>query len=211
MIIYLDEDNSYLSWVRHHRDGFVLEWLRKPTRRCAVLHRATCSKIRDSKSKKTHWTTGRRLKACSLDLAELSVWAEQESGHAVQDCEDCRPRNEVAVTNAKHGRITKLGREILDYVIESAVIYLDNPDSPYNVTVGDVANCLDKSTAQVASAMLRLIQSGHLSLDKSIETESDVRGKHRVFPTPRALKTLPAFESLSTNAIERELAGLSEV
>ena len=59
MIIFLNEEGSYLSWVVHHPTGFVLDWLRKPTRKQPVIHRAKCSAIRRSKSKRTHWTTGR--------------------------------------------------------------------------------------------------------------------------------------------------------
>jgi len=30
MILFLDEDRAYLSWVAHHRQGFILDGKRKP-------------------------------------------------------------------------------------------------------------------------------------------------------------------------------------
>ena len=207
MIIYLDEDNAYRSWVGHHRDGFVIEWLRQPTKKPPILHRATCSTIRVAKSKKTHWTSGRHLKACSLDFAELEAWAERESGHPPEFCQDCRPHQEVP--EADHGQITKLGTEILDYVVEAAVIHMDNRDLGYELTVGRVADYLNKTTPQLAAALLRLVQHGYLRLDPDINAESELQPKQRVFPTSVALRMLPAFEQLSTEEIERELAALS--
>lgn len=66
MILFLDEDLAYLHWVTHHRTGFVLDCLRHSTKAQMVLHRATCPQIKRSESKRTHWTTGKRQKGCSL-------------------------------------------------------------------------------------------------------------------------------------------------
>ena len=32
MILFLDEDRAYLPWVTRHRNGFVLDCHRKPTK-----------------------------------------------------------------------------------------------------------------------------------------------------------------------------------
>ena len=88
MIIFLDEEGAYHSWVTHHRPGYVLDWLRKPTKKRPVMHRATCELVRRSKTKRTHWTTGRHLKACALDAEELSAWAAAEGGD-VEYCQTC--------------------------------------------------------------------------------------------------------------------------
>ncbi len=68
MILFLDEDRAYLSWVTHHRNGFVLDCHRKPNKHHLMLHRAICPDIKRSATKTTHWTTGHHMKACSLNL-----------------------------------------------------------------------------------------------------------------------------------------------
>jgi hypothetical protein len=75
MILFLDEDRAYLSWVTHHRNGFVLDCNRKPTKHHLILHRAICPEIKHSATKTTHWTTGHHMKACSLNAEELKTWA----------------------------------------------------------------------------------------------------------------------------------------
>jgi hypothetical protein len=37
MILFIDEDRAYLSWVTHHRNGFVLECAPKPSNRHLML------------------------------------------------------------------------------------------------------------------------------------------------------------------------------
>src|SRR5438132_13359399 len=75
MILFINEDRAYLNWVTHHRSGFVLDCRRKPGSRVAMLHRATCPDVKRSSGKKTHFTTGPHMKACSLDAEELRTWA----------------------------------------------------------------------------------------------------------------------------------------
>ena len=140
MIIYIDEDRSYLSWVFHHRDGFVIDWLRQPTRRKPVLHRATCPQIRKSPTKKTHWTTGRHIKACSLDRNQLETWAQQEAGHAVVPCQHCLSKEDATAPSPEPVHITRLGRELLDCLLETAVVHLDNQELDYRFSVGDMAD-----------------------------------------------------------------------
>jgi len=184
----------------------VIDWLRRPTKKQPILHRATCTKIRGGKSKKTHWTTGRHLKACSLELDELISWVVREVGHEPLCCEDCTPQNHSSSDrDTSFGKTTKLGREILDYITEVAVINLDNVDLRYDLTVNDVANYLSKTTGQIAVTLLRLIQDGYLQSDSEISLKADLSGNRRVFPTSQALRMLPAFEKLSTKQIEDEL------
>ena len=208
MILYLDEDAAYLAWLAHHHAGFVVDWLRKPSRRRPTLHRASCPKMRLAKSRKTHWTTGRRLKACSLDQAELVAWAEQESGRSPADCEVCAPRDELAPGGTEPRAVTKLGMDMLDYVVEVALIHLDNEHTDYSLNLGDVAAYVDKSMGQIAAAVQRLVESGLLRVEKNNDSEVDWRSEHLVFPTCEALKMLPAFENVPIGEIESELAGL---
>ena len=210
MIIYLDEDGSYLSWVTHHREGFVVDWLRKPTNRSAIVHRATCPKIRQSGSRKTHWTTGRHLKACSLDLAKLLEWIDRESDKPVAYCEDCHPQAEPSTEQpAAQAHFTKLEKSILDDVLESSVFHLDNLHLNYDLRVHDLAEGLGKTPRQIAAALYRLVQSGHLRLDDNIDTDAGIVGEHQVFPTIAALRLEPAFIDLSDAEITRELEGLA--
>jgi hypothetical protein len=200
MIIYVNEDAAYLSWLSRHRGGFVVDGLRRPTRKRATLHRAGCDLIKKSKSKATHWTTGRRFKACSLDLQELVAWAQEEFLAAPVLCEQCAPLG-TAESKESPRRLTKLGREILDAVIESAVIHLDNGDADYRLTIADLADRLGKSPTQLAAALSHLVDEGLLRTEEDVSDPAD----RQVYPTALALKSLPSFESTSAEEIAKEL------
>jgi hypothetical protein len=79
VIVFINEDRAYISWLARHRGGFVLDALRKPTRKQPALHRATCDEIRRSPTKRSHWTTGRHLKVCAAQREELLEWSAVES------------------------------------------------------------------------------------------------------------------------------------
>lgn len=189
----------------------MIDWLRPPTKRHPIAHRATCEKIRVAKSKKsTHWTTGRRLKACSVDLAKLLAWAEAESGHPADYCEMCAPQKKRPQGEGiNHKRLTKLEEEVLQHVLEIAVLHLDNLDLSYELTVGDIADGLGKTVGQIAAALWKLIRGGYLRLDHSLAAKADLRGEQRAFPTSKALRMEPAFEKMSEKEIEEELIALA--
>ena len=212
MIVYMDEDGPYLSWVKHHRNGFVMDWQRQPTNRHPIVHRAACRKIRVAGSKKTHWTTGRRLKACSLELEKLLSWARDESSSSPKFCNVCRPDQEPRPEqdSDRSHQPTRLEKDIVDYVLEIAIIHLDNPHLNYKLAVKDVAEYLGKTTGQIAAAIVELFENGLLRLDKPIAGKSDLQGAESVFPTVRALKTEPAFEKLTERELALELAALNE-
>src|SRR5947207_1006333 len=111
MIVFLNDDRAYHSWVTHHRRGFVLDSHRRPAKHAAVLHRASCSDVKHSQTKKTHWTTGPHLKACSLDADELRAWATQETGSEPTDCPSCLAAEEVHPDDHPL-HLTKLDKEI---------------------------------------------------------------------------------------------------
>lgn len=211
VIFLLNEDRAYLSWLAHHRNGFVLDWLRQPTRKVPVLHRANCPAIKKSDSKRTHWTTGKHIKVCSLDLDEIITWAHDDSGRAPEDCPECQPRAAVTpaeVTADRH--LTKLGKEIVDYVVEVAMIHLDHQDTDYHTTVDDVAHCLDKSIKQIAAALLRLVADGYLRLDPAATDEDSLAPQTSVLPTADAFRTLPNYRKLGDDEIEAEIQSLTE-
>ncbi len=211
MIIFLlGEDRAYLSWLAHHRNGFVVDWLRKPTGKRPMLHRATCATIRSSPAKNTHWTTGRHVKVCALGLDELVQWARDESGAAPDPCEVCQPTDDEASAPVGDRHLTKLGKEIVEYVVEAAVIHLDGHDQDYRLTVGDIARYLDKTAKQVTSGLTRLADDGYIRLSGKPERDGGLPDDCRVLPTSDALRTLPAFTAMPRPAIEAELEGLSD-
>ena len=119
MILFLDEDRAYLSWVTHHRNGFVLDCNRKPTKHHLMLHRATCPEIKHSATKTTHWTTGHHMKACTLNAEELKAWAHEQSGANPSGCVSCLVTDPSRpVDQPIH--LTKLDQEILSFVLEVA-------------------------------------------------------------------------------------------
>jgi hypothetical protein len=213
MVIFLDEERAYLSWIGHHREGFVIEAQRRPTRKRPVLHRAACDEIRSSGSRHSHWTTGRRLKACGLDRSELIAWSEREYTHSLVECTLCRPCAEQPVTllaRAGDARpLTRLGREIVDFVVESAVIQLDRGGAEYNLTLGELAAALHKSPGQLTSTMLRLIEDGYLRVEGKPALGKPFPTNCSVYPTQAALRTLPFFAEQSKRAIDKELKRLS--
>jgi len=210
MVIFVNEERAYLSWLAHHRHGFVLDLLRRPTRKRPVVHRATCEEIKAAKSKRTHWTTGRHIKACSLDMDELLAWVETESEGEPVYCEQCKPTDEAASHTATHERqLTKLGKDIVDYVVEAAVVCLDQ-GAEYDASVGDVAAYLGKTPAQITTALVRLVDAGYLRIEGDFDAQNAVPGPRLIYPTTDALRTLPAFGQMSAGKVKAELEQLTD-
>jgi hypothetical protein len=208
MIIFVNDDRAYRYWVTHHRQGFVLEGRRKPKVSHLAMHRATCSDIKRAASKRTHWTTGANLKACSLDFDELVAWAIEESGSTARSCEKCQPGQDLLNEDAGTIHLTRLGAEILDYVLDAALIHLDHEYPPYRLTVSDIGNCFGKTPAQLSSVLHHLIDDGLLTADGKPGTAVPISAKRIVWPTIRALRTLEAFQPQSDELIQTELAKL---
>ncbi len=78
------------------------------------------------------------------------------------------------------------------------------------MTVGDIAECLDKTPGQVAPALIRLAEDGYLRLGKEPEGGTSLPVDCGVVPTSDALRMLPAFEQMSKQKVEAELEGLTE-
>jgi hypothetical protein len=211
MIIFLNEERAFCSWITRHRSGFVLDGFRKPTRKQPSLHRATCPEIKGAKTKRPHWTTGRHLKACSLDRQELTEWANRECGGEPASCEQCQPQvvvraEELTPSESGPRPLTKQGGDIVDYVLDVALIHLGQGDAGYNLTVGDLARYLAKTRTQVTPAILRLLEDGYLRMEGEIVTGAALPRQRAVFPTVQAMRILPAFEEMSRQEVEAELA-----
>lgn len=213
VIIILNDDRTYVSWLRRHRSGFVLDTRRKPTKRNATLHRAGCAEIRHAKSRRTHWTTGGRMKACSDDYNELTEWAREQIGGEAKTCPLCAPDADVsslesvAASHAADGRLTRLESEIVSAVVESAILHLDN-DIKFRMTVGDVARYLSKTPAQISDAMLRLAAEQLVEIDAAAGGAGPLSPELNIYPTASSLGTVPAFAELDADELQRELATL---
>lgn len=205
MILFLDEDRAYLHWVTHHRTGFVLDCLRHPTKAHLVLHRATCPEIKHSASKRTHWTTGKHQKGCSLDLEQLKIWSKDQAGHEPAYCPECSPQQEIETET----HLTKLDRDILEVVLEVASIHIDENDHAYTLTVGMVARCLGKSEGQLTPALFRLVDDGLLVLSGRTKPGEYLTPRCGILPTAQALRTIPAYTAMTDVQIEAELGKLS--
>lgn len=208
MIVFLNEDRSYLNWVTHNRQGYVLDGRRRPKVRQLVLHRATCAEVKGSFKSRTHWTTAGRLKACALSLEELKVWAAEETDLAAVVCDNCRPGEENLSEESSSPHLTKLAAEVLDYVVEAAVIHLDNEHPPYRLCVGDIAACFAKTPGQLSAALHQLVDMGLTVMHGRMAKDAPFGPKVLVFPTPDALRTLDAFREESDAALVAELEKL---
>ncbi|HQU45568.1 MAG TPA: hypothetical protein PK867_22335 [Pirellulales bacterium] len=205
MIVFLDEEHAYLYWVAHHRAGYVLDGFRKPTKSRLVLHRATCPDIKTSQTRRTHWTTGRHLKACSLDFDSLKAWAVEQADAEPKPCPTCLATDSPA-DRALH--LSHLDKEVLSFVLEVATLHLDDRDANYLLTAGKAAKCLAKTPGQLAATFQRLSEQGLLKLAGSVELRGPAPNC-QLLPTVAAMKTLPAFQDASDAEIEAELAALA--
>ncbi len=208
MILFLDEDRAYLYWVTHHRNGFVLDCNRKPTKHHLMHHRAICPDIKHSATKTTHWTTGHRMKACSLNAEELKAWAMEHTGVDPSGCVSC------LVTDAPRPadqpiHLTKLDQEILSFVLEVAMLHLDEKGGAYWLNVGMVAKCLDKTPAQLSAALSRLVVDDLLMVAGKWKPGEIHPTKCSLMPTVLAMKTLPAYQDRSDEEIEAEIRTLA--
>lgn len=208
MIIFLNEDRAYLSWVTRHRQGYVIDGRRKPKAGLFFMHRATCDAIKSASSPRLHWTTGAKVKAYSLDQQELETWVTDEIGANLRYCESCRPDDDHPVSDARQAHATKLGRNVLDYVLEAALIHMEHGYAAYRLTVTDIADCLGKTPGQISNVLHQLIDDGLLAVSEKFEGARSIPPKRIVLPTMLAMRTLEAFHSDSDCAIQNELAKL---
>jgi hypothetical protein len=206
MLLYLHEDRPYLHGVAHHRDGFVLDCGRPPHVGHGTLHRAVCPVIKQSKTKKTHWTTGRHMKACSLNREELEAWAAEQTKASLTICPDCLVEQPPADEEPIH--LTKTDREVLSFVLEVSALHLDDADSYYALNVGTAARCLGKTPGQLGASLRRLVADGLITLVGEPAADKAVPASCPLLPTAAALRTLPIYESAADEDVDAELAKL---
>jgi hypothetical protein len=209
MLIIINDDPAYVSWLARHRQGYVVDSKRKPTKNHVTLHRATCSIIKPHK--RARLTSGAHMKACSMDAQELTSWAWEQTGGGVLACVACQPDVDEPAGGehqAKHA-LTRLGRDILSYVLDLAVMYLDGEERHYHPKVDDLAVYLAKSPGQMMPALQRLIAEGYLECVPPA-TNGAPCAASILYPTAAALRTIPAFADMASGAVEAELKCLRE-
>ena len=204
MLIIINDDPAYVSWIARHRQGFVVDSKRKPTRNGVILHRAICSVIKPHK--RARLTTGGHIKACSLDAAELECWAREQTGGGLTTCRECHSDEEEHV-DADHHVLTRLGKDVLSYVLDLAVMYLDGEETHFHATVQDIAKYLDKTVAQITPAVHRLINEGYLEWNRTTDKTS-LAANTITYPTAKAIRTIPAFAAMSEENVGTELGQL---
>ncbi len=206
MIIFLHDEQAYRHWVTHHRQGFVLDGRRKPKIGHLTLHRTTCPVVKPAGSGVSHFTTGPHLKACSLDVAELREWSMEGTGAEPAVCETCRPL-EIAAAPDEGLHLTRIGKEILEYVLEAASIHFEPDTPPYRLSVRDIADCLAKELTHLTQSLRPLVQDGLLVID-GWSGHSAPAPRKIVYPTAKALRTLADFAEASDEALAEELEKL---
>ena len=207
MLIIINDDAAYVSWISRHRHGYVVDSKRKPAKNHLILHRATCSIVKPHK--RARLTTGAHIKACSLDAAELAAWALEQTGGSLTACSNCLPDQEESPTTehqAKHA-LTRLGKDILSYVLDLAVMYLDGEERHYRPRVQGIAAYLDKTPRQILPALGRLIEEGYLECDPPANNGTPP-ATSIIFPTALALRTIPAFDAMPKKVLVAELENL---
>lgn len=206
MVIFLNEDLAYHSWVTHHRAGYVLDGLRRPSKKLFTIHRASCPAVRLSATRKTHWTTGKDLKACASAAVELLQWAKRETGKEPLPCEICSPLTSAATDILQPGEgrpsFPRLTKEILEYVLDTAIINLDDGDTKYRVTAGEVARDLNKTIGQISAGVFRLQDAGLFQVVNQ-RGSPKLSESSLIYPTVLALQTLPIFKGESSQQLAK--------
>jgi hypothetical protein len=206
MVIYIDEERAYYHWITHHRQGFIVAGRFRPKWGQLVLHRARCLEVKTAKTRRTHWTTGSRFKACAQRREALLEWAETGLGCSCDRCRECMPDVDGLNSNPDRPRLTRLARDILGYVLEAAVMHFDEETPPYHLTVALIANCMGKSPAQVSPALHRLSEDGYLECAGRSAAGKSIRPRSIVYPTILAFRTLPEWANQTDAELLAELA-----
>jgi hypothetical protein len=167
------------------------------------IHAAGCSRLKNLLRRGGATTHGRWM-ACSSDRAELAAWCVGEYGAEPARCPTCAAADDLH----ENHHLTRLGRDILDYVLDVAVIHLEPDARPYHLTVADVAQCLRKTPRQLAATFEHLIAEGYLTSGAGATHGSKSFERGVIYPTAAALRTLEYFAACDPRSVEAEIARL---
>jgi hypothetical protein len=109
-------------------------------------------------------------------------------------------------SNVHRPRLTRFATDILDYVLEAAVMHFDEETPPYHLTVAMIADCMGKSLAQVSPALRRLSDDGYLECAVRSAASKSIRPRSIVYPTILAFRTHCEWEDQTDAELSAELA-----
>jgi hypothetical protein len=143
-----------------------------------------------------------------LTQAELEAWSTEQIGSFPEPCTVCEPKSETLANGDGHIHLSKLPTDILDYILDAALIHMELDRPSYQLTATDIAACFAKSSAQISSALHRLIDGGYVTVQGHVSAAGVIPHKRVILPTAFALRTLEAFQRESDSTIATELAKL---
>ncbi len=75
MVIFINDEQEYVSWLERHPRGFVVNCHKSPSPKYLMLHCADCGMIN---SERGNHTTHQYIKLCSIQKKQLETWARNE-------------------------------------------------------------------------------------------------------------------------------------
>jgi hypothetical protein len=88
MVIFIDSEEGYRSWVQENPRGFVLNTLRNPAPSYLMLHKASCRTISGDPARGEYWTKD-YAKVCTTRREEVESWVRTQLGKFASACQPC--------------------------------------------------------------------------------------------------------------------------
>jgi hypothetical protein len=82
---------------------------------------------------------------------------------------------------------------------------MDDAELPYRLDVSMIARCYNKTPGQLQAALTSLFEEGLLKFAGKLDNAA----RCLVFPTERAVRSLPGYSDLSADQIQAELHKLA--
>jgi hypothetical protein len=203
MIIFIDDDAACGAWLARRSQAWAVEGMRNRSPKRLLLHAAGCSRLKNVLRRNAATTHG-RWTACALERSQLTAWCASEYDTEPTPCPTC---SAVEAPPESH-HLTRLGRDVLDFVLDVAVIHLEPDARPYHLTVADVAQCLRKTSRQLSATFQRLIEEGYLTIGPSPGRSPRQGDRRHIHPTAMALRTLEYYAACDPRSVEAEIARL---
>jgi hypothetical protein len=89
-IVFEADDEAYLAWLASHPKGFVLNSYRPPSPDYLVIHRASCSWMRELASTAQYHTVG-YIKVCADKAKDIHGYALASFQNLPTPCSQCHP------------------------------------------------------------------------------------------------------------------------
>ena len=91
VVMFVDDDESYLRWLEANSHGYVVNCHHSPTPDYLTLHHARCSTIRGKPARGDTWTCGDYAKVCADGAGPLNAWALTNYHTYPKPCGLCGP------------------------------------------------------------------------------------------------------------------------